>query len=135
MKVTADTNLLVRIVVRDDEAQARTALKLLAGAEAVAVSLPCFCEFVWVLDRIYRLSRDKIAMSVRMIMERGNVTTDTAAVTAGLRILDAGGDFADGVIAAAGLSLGGETFVSFDRKAVARLSAMGMPAQHASEFA
>ena len=134
MKVTADTSLLVRIVVRDDEAQARTALKILAGAEAVAISLPCFCEFVWVLDRVYRLSRDRIAMSVRMIMKRGNVTTDTAGVAAGLRILDAGGDFADGVIAAAGASMGSETFVSFDRKAVACLGATGMPARLANEY-
>ncbi len=31
--------------------------------------------------------------------------------------VDAGGDFADGVIAYEGRWLGGETFVSFDRKA------------------
>jgi predicted nucleic-acid-binding protein len=34
-------------------------------------------------------------------------------------MLRAGGDFADGVIADAGQSLGGDIFVSFDRQAVA----------------
>ncbi len=40
-------------------------------------------------------------------------------------MLDAGGDFADGVIAHEGQWLGAETFVSFDRKAVEMLKAQG----------
>ena len=134
MRITADTNLLVRIVVRDDEAQAQMALKVLKGAETVAIPLPCLCELVWVLESVYRLSRSEIAMAVRMILDRANVIADAAAAIAGLRILDTGGDFADGAIAAAGSSMGGETFVSFDRKAIARLGATGMPALHPSEF-
>ncbi len=35
-----------------------------------------------------------------------------------MAILDAGGDFADGIIAYEGRWLGGSTFVSFDKKAV-----------------
>jgi predicted nucleic-acid-binding protein len=135
MKITTDTNLLVRVIVRDDPAQAQTALDVLENAELVVISPTCFCEFAWVLDRVYRLSRDQIALSVRVIMDRANVVTDTVTVTAGLRMLDEGGDFADGVIAAAGAGMGGETFVSFDRKAIARLGAMSIPAKHASELA
>lgn len=44
---------------------------------------------------------------------------------AGLAVLDAGGDFADGVIAYEGTWLGGDIFVSFDKKAVALLSIQG----------
>jgi predicted nucleic-acid-binding protein len=51
------------------------------------------------------------------------------AVEAGLSILAAGGDFADGVIAYEGNWLGGETFVSFDKKAVLLLTAQGQPAR------
>jgi hypothetical protein len=43
--------------------------------------------------------------------------------------LDAGGDFADGVIAYEGKWLGGETFVSFDKKAVALLTDQGHSAR------
>ncbi|WP_226857144.1 hypothetical protein [Acidithiobacillus concretivorus] len=39
--------------------------------------------------------------------------------------LDADGDFADGVIACEGNWLGGETFVSFDKKVVALFAAHG----------
>ncbi len=44
-------------------------------------------------------------------------------------MLEAGGDFADGVIAYEGKWLGGETFVSFDKQAVALLTAQGQSAR------
>jgi predicted nucleic-acid-binding protein len=50
---------------------------------------------------------------------------DRKAIENGLSFLDAGGDFADGGIAYEGLWLGGEVFVSFDKKAVARLDQQG----------
>jgi len=51
------------------------------------------------------------------------------AVEAGLSFLDAGGDFADGIIAFEGSWLGGEVFVSFDKKAVALLNEQGQSAR------
>lgn len=44
-------------------------------------------------------------------------------------MLDAGGDFADGVVAFDGQWLGGETFVSFDKKAVKLLEGQGTAVQ------
>jgi predicted nucleic-acid-binding protein len=40
-------------------------------------------------------------------------------------LLDAGGDFADGVIAYEGNSLGADSFVSFDKKAVKLMETQG----------
>ena len=57
------------------------------------------------------------------------VRVDRTAAEAGLALLEAGGDFADGVIAHQGQWLGGESFVSFDRQAVALLQAQGISAQ------
>ena len=51
------------------------------------------------------------------------------AAEAGLAHLDAGGDFADGVIAFEGASLGADTFVSFDKSAVNLTLAQGMTAR------
>lgn len=51
------------------------------------------------------------------------------AVEAGLEMLEAGGDFADGVIAHEGAWLGGETVVSFDKQAVELLVRQGQPAR------
>lgn len=54
-------------------------------------------------------------------MNCANVVMNRPAVEAGLSILDAGGDFADGVIAHEGNWLGAEELVSFDKQAVSIL--------------
>ncbi|MDR0458386.1 MAG: type II toxin-antitoxin system VapC family toxin [Burkholderiaceae bacterium] len=129
MKVTVDTNVLVRAVVRDHPKQARAADKALKGAALIAVSLPCLCEFVWVLRRVYGLDDAAIAAAIRVLLDAVNVAVNRPAVEAGLAMLDAGGDFADGIMAYEGRWLGGETFISFDKKAVALLSSRGNAAR------
>lgn len=129
MKIAVDTNVLVRAVVRDDPRQARVAARILAEAELIAVALPCLCEFVWVLRRVYGLQAIEVASAIRALLAVANVEVNRPAVEAGLSLLEAGGDFADGIIAFEGSWLGGETFVSFDREAVALLTAQGQSAR------
>lgn len=129
MKVVVDTNVLVRAVVRDHPAQARVASKVLTDAEMIAVTLPCLCEFVWVLLKVYGFQTADAAAAIRALLAAKNVEANRPAVEAGLSLLQAGGDFADGVIAYEGNWLGGETFVSFDKKAVALLTAQGQSAR------
>ncbi|MBL8470782.1 MAG: type II toxin-antitoxin system VapC family toxin [Rhodocyclaceae bacterium] len=129
MKITVDTNVLVRGVVRDDEAQTRGADKVLKDASLIAVPLPCLCEFVWVLRKVYGFEKSDIAAAIRVLVGTEKVATNRPAVDAGLAVLDAGGDFADGVIAHDGTMLGGEAFVSFDKKAVSRLTGLGRVAR------
>jgi predicted nucleic-acid-binding protein len=129
MKITADTNVLVRAVVRDDEKQARTATKLLKEAELIAVSLPCLCEFVWVLNRVYGFGQQDILAALDALLDASNVVVNRPAVDAGLAVLNAGGDFADGLIAYEGSWLGGETFVSFDKKTVSLIAKQGQQAK------
>jgi predicted nucleic-acid-binding protein len=125
MKITADTNVLLRAAVQDDPDQARQAAKLLQQAELVAVPVPVFCEFVWVLRRGYKVSTPEISAAVRRLIKSANVVVNRPAIDAGLSVLDAGGDFADGVIAYEGDWLGAEEFVSFDSKAVSILRSQG----------
>jgi len=129
MKVTADTNVLIRAAVQDDLHQARRAAKILAEADLVAVPVPVLCEFVWVLRRGYRKSATDVSDAIRRLMRSPNVVTNRTAVEAGLSALDAGGDFADGAIAHEGEWLGAEEFVSFDSKAVSLLQAQGSRAR------
>ncbi|MFA5985677.1 MAG: type II toxin-antitoxin system VapC family toxin [Methylococcaceae bacterium] len=119
MKVNVDINVLVRAVVQDDPAQVDIAAKALADAEVIAVTAPCLCEFVWVLLRVYGFQPADVATAIRTLIAVANVTANSLAVEAGLSVLEAGGDFADYVIAFEGNWLGGETFVSFDRKTIA----------------
>jgi predicted nucleic-acid-binding protein len=128
MRITADTNILVRAVVADDKKQAQAAAKLLKEAELIAVTLPCLCEFVWVLRRVYQFEQENISNALEALLSADNVAVNRAAVDAGLSVLKAGGDFADGLIAYEGDWLGGETFVSFNKRAVSVLSDQGKQA-------
>lgn len=118
MNITPDTNVLVRAIVEDDAAQGEFAQKALEAAELVAVTLPTLCEMAWVLARGYKIPAERIASTIRRLSGVENVAVDRAAVEAGLAMLDAGGDFADGVIAHEGRLLGGAIFFSFDKRAV-----------------
>ena len=129
MKITADTNVLVRAVVGDDKKQARAAAKALKGAEVIAVTLPSLCEFVWVLRRVYQFGQEDIAAALEALLNAESVAVNRPAVDAGLSMLKARGDFADGLIAYEGTWLGGETFVSFDKQAVSLLSDRGKQAK------
>lgn len=129
MKITADTNVLARAILQDDPDQCHAARELLRSASLIAVSLPSLCELVWILRQGAKLSKDDVSIAIRRLLNAGNVVMNRPAVEAGLALLDAGGDFADGVIAYEGKWLGGETFVSFDRKAIALLSKQGEATQ------
>ena len=129
MNITVDTNILVRAVVRDDEKQARTASKSLKEAELIAVSLPCLCEFVWVLRRVYSFGQHDISAALEALLNASNVAVNRPAVDAGLAVLNEGGDFADGLITYEGNWLGGKIFVSFDKKAVSLIVKQGQQAK------
>jgi len=125
MKVTADTNVLIRAAIQDDLHQARRAARILAEADLVAVPVPVLCEFVWVLRRGYKKSATEVSDAIRRLMRSANVVMNRTAVEAGLSALEAGGDFADGAIAYEGEWLGAEEFVSFDSKAISLLQGQG----------
>lgn len=81
------------------------------------------------LLRVYGFKPQDVAIAIRALTSAANVQVNRSAVEAGLAMLEAGGDFADGVIAFEGRWLGGDTFVSFDKKAVALLKAQGLQTQ------
>jgi len=129
MKITVDTNVLVRAITGDDESQSKVAQLELAKADVVALALPALCELVWVLSQGYKVPFADIVEAIRRLINVGNVAVNRPAVEAGLSLLEAGGDFADAVIAYEGSWLGAEIFVSFDRKAVKLMEARGESAR------
>jgi predicted nucleic-acid-binding protein len=129
VKIAADTNVLIRAIVGDDARQSKAAQEELAKADIVALALPALCELVWVLDRGYRIPPGEIAEAVRKLIDSATAAVNRPAAEAGLAMLEAGGDFADGVIQYEGSWLGAETFLSFDKKAVALIEAQGKSAR------
>ena len=120
VKLTLDTNVLVRLATQDNPPQAAAALKVLQTASLIAVPSTALCEMVWVLIRGYRYTPEQVAHAIRTLLQVSQVVCHTPAVLAGLALLQSGGDFADGVIAFEGELMGGQEFLTFD-KAAAKL--------------
>ena len=120
VKLTLDTNVLVRLATQDNPQQAAAALKVLQTASLIAVPSTALCEMVWVLMRGYRYTPEQVAHAIRTLLQVSQVVCHTPAVLAGLALLQSGGDFADGVIAFEGELMGGQEFLTFD-KAAAKL--------------
>lgn len=129
MKITIDTNVLVRAAVRDDLEQFRAATQLLRRETSIIISLPCLCEFAWTLRSVYKFRRAEIAAAIEELVQARNVTVNRLAVEAGLAMLFEGGDFADGILAFEGRHTGADTFVSFDKEAVKLLTKQGYTAR------
>lgn len=129
MKITADTNLLVRAATGDNEQQSKAAQTAMRKAELVAISISALCELAWVLAQGYKVPSERVADAIRRLINGENVVVNRPAAEAGLALLDAGGDFADGAIAYEGNWLGADTFVSFDKRAVKLIEAHGRSAR------
>ncbi len=129
MKIVADTNLLVRLAVDDDPGQRRIAARVVKDAEAVIVGNLALSELVWVLRTRYGFSKIEITQTIENLCSVQNVVLDRAAVELGSACMQNGKDFADGVISHEGRRLGGEEFVSFDKKAMASIAKQGMRAR------
>ncbi|WP_432284789.1 type II toxin-antitoxin system VapC family toxin [Aminobacter sp. BA135] len=113
----------------DDEIQTAAALQALERAEGIVVPLPTLCEFVWVLRQGYKRPAAEVAASLRQLLASSIVETNRPAADAGIAVLLAGGDFADGVIAFEGAQTGGSTFLTFDKKAANLVRKIGVEAE------
>lgn len=125
MKIIADTNILVRALVEDEPKQSLLAQQLLRNADLVAIPAIALCEMCWVLARTYKIGRTEIIAAIQSLISSENVVVDASAVEAGLAVMNAGGDFADGIIADHGQWLGGDLFASFDERAIKVLEKAG----------
>lgn len=124
-KITPDTNILVRAAIQDHVFQSAAAEAALENADLIAIPLATICEFVWVLEQVYKRPAGEIANSIMKLLDDDRVETNRLAVEAGVSLLVAGGDFADGAIAYEGRQLGGDVFVTFDKRAARLISAAG----------
>lgn len=111
-----DTNVLVRLFVADDAAQARRARRLVEKSE-VLVSSSVLLEAEWVLRSAYGIEAGAISAAFRRFLGLPNVTSDSPAVLSeALDGYDAGHDFADALHLAAAHDVG--AFYTFDKRLV-----------------
>lgn len=118
-----DTNVLVRFLVRDDEAQFEKARKLikreLAAGRSVFVSHLVIMETEWVLRSRYGLPKPLMIAAISGLLDAADVQfEDEPAVEEALFIWkDATADFADCLIGAKNRRLGCRATATFDTKA------------------
>lgn len=122
--IAVDTNVLVRLVVGDDPAQARRARRVFERGE-VLVTATVLLESAWVLASAYRLEPRRISAALRGVLGLEGVVTDSpAAIAKALDWYDAGLEFADALhLAGASRS---QAFVTFDERLVRRAKRAGL---------
>jgi predicted nucleic-acid-binding protein len=76
----ADTNLLVRLLVRDEPQQARAAEEFIS--KGAWVSHLVLAETLWVLDAVYERSAEQIATAVEMLLNHKQLTLQDVDVVA-----------------------------------------------------
>ena len=70
----ADTNVLVRVLARDDDAQTQLADSFVA--EGAWVSLLVLQETIWVLERGYNVERNEQAVIVEMLLQHSTIALE-----------------------------------------------------------
>lgn len=117
-----DTNVLVRFLTRDDQAQfdaARAYIREAAESEAeIWISLPVLCELVWVLSQAYGYRRSEIADALdALVRSTCFVLQDEGEVATALqRFRNGNAGFSDYLIGELASKAGCTETVTFDRK-------------------
>jgi predicted nucleic-acid-binding protein len=110
-----DTNLLIRLVAGDDEAQRASARAIVAAGDALMLPT-VLMEAEWVLRSRYRLTRAEIAAGLTTLCAQEGVAVASAdAVAHALSTYGERGDFADLLHLALAREQGAEAFATFDR--------------------
>jgi len=115
-----DTNVLVRFLVRDDEAQFEKARKLIkrevAAGRRVFVSQLVLLETEWVLRSRYALPKIEIIAAISGLLDATDVRfEDEPAIEEALFVWkDGAADFADCLIGSRNRRLGCRATASFD---------------------
>ena len=123
--IALDTNVLVRYLVRDDERQAESARALLESLTTERSGYVCrevVVELVWVLERAYGVSRERIAKILQELVTTEGLVVEASddVARAAFRYRAGGLVFSDMMILAAAERSGARPLHTFDRK-VARM--------------
>lgn len=126
--IALDTNVLVRIFTEDDPEQTRVAQRFMDGLTEDRPGFICrevVLELVWVLERTYRIKRERIAEAVKGLLRSRELVVETADDLA-LAIADwqeGGAGLSDRMVVAAARRAGAGPVMTFARKA-ARIPGM-----------
>jgi predicted nucleic-acid-binding protein len=120
--IALDTDVLVRFLVEDDPGQTRIAQDLMSGLSEADPGFVCrevVLELAWVLERTYRIDRQRVADALEALVAAREILVETgddvASSVAAWR--EGGVGLGDLMIAAAARRAGARAVATFDRKA------------------
>jgi predicted nucleic-acid-binding protein len=112
--LAVDTNIVVRYLVKDDDAQSARARDVVRSG-AIFVPLTVVLECEWVLRSLYGFSRSAVIAALEAFCGGPGVAVgEAAAVKRALRLAKQGLDFADALHLAQASEC--EAFVTFDKR-------------------
>lgn len=121
--IALDTNVLVRLITRDDPEQAETAAEIVRS-NALWLPKTVVLELVWVLAYTYRLDRPRIILALSRLLGLVNLRVEDARqVAQAVHWYEQGMDFADALHLAS--SGNAAELVTFDRKLSSRAEEIG----------
>ena len=121
--IALDTNVLVRLLVTDDPAQAELARALVereaARGGACLVTIPVLCELEWVLESCYQASRSDLLTAVQGLLSSPAFTFEQPEVVrqAIERYRQSKAELSDLLIGRLASALGAADVYTFDRRA------------------
>lgn len=118
-----DTNVVVRMLVDDDPAQAQAVRDLLAALtpqDPAYIGTLVLAETFWVLTRSRDVQKDAVIDAFARLVQSPEIVVDDGVVGA-LEAAARGADLPDALIDATARARGCRAVVSFDRRAAGRL--------------
>ena len=116
--IALDTNILARLLLRDDEHQYRKAFQLLSDGRDYTAPPTVILELVWMLGS-YSIPRADIAEGLKGLLGLPNFKPhQSAEITVAISLFEAGLDFADALHLA--LSDGEDALLTFDTRFAGR---------------
>ena len=119
--IAIDSNVLLRLALRDDTAQFAVAERALATAarrgQQLFISDVVLCELVWVVRGSHKFRRTQIAAVLHELVDTDlfRLSDETVVRRAIDRFERGRGDFADYLIAEQSLAAGATEVLTFDR--------------------
>ena len=121
-KAFVDTNVFLRILVRDDEHKSKSSAAFIENSKAnglIIYVLPVtVMELVWVLEKLYKLERGRVREMVEAILNTPQLEIENEEVfRKALALYEKSNlKFADALLGFWGMNAGCETVITFDRK-------------------
>ena len=117
--VGVDSNIVLRLLLKDDPAQAELAHQSVESSDQCFIDVSVLSEVIWVLKRGYRFDRSRIVKVIEVLLQTQNfVFKDKDAIWQALKdYKSSSADFTDCLIGQRNQHGGCETTLTFDIKA------------------